>query len=466
MLNKRYQSLYYSIFWTVIGVTFAILIYLLSKIGFKESVSKTILFFSLCILVHYSVIKQKKYEIPVSFIVLGILLFLIGNFFYDLAQSYLNISLWDFMCFYLFGNVGISGLNFYDPHAFMQVFNNLNLHSIVGNGLTHEVVNVGFWYPPPSMFLFLPLGIFSLKTGYLIWQTVIILFLILDILLIIKWFPYKLDSPYNKKNTGFTLAILILLFPNITGSILISQTPSIFLFFLILLLKYLDNWKSGIYLVLLIIIKPLAIFFIFYFIFYKKWKVLISCIITGCLIIGVSSLYFGFSSFIIFLKSPPTDRIPLEIFYESTEQSLFAVLLRLQHRLYGHINFQNIKIFTYILSIPIILITFYSSKLLSKKSPVLAFMIFVIMALLLYPNTLVSYIIILIPIMIYLLNQNPMKSNFANWITLSLLYAIGHYSFFLLNIVLWIIFILWSLPHKYNLIEKRWTRMQHPLLQE
>ncbi|HEY5370534.1 MAG TPA: glycosyltransferase family 87 protein [Hanamia sp.] len=458
MLNKRYQSLYQSIFWTVMGITFAILTYLLSKIGFKESISKTILFFSSCILVHYSVIKQKKYEIPVSFAVLGILLFLIGDFFYDLAQSYLHIPLWDFMCFYLFGNVGISGLNFYDPHAFMQVFNNLNLHSIVGDGLTHEVVNVGFWYPPPSMFLFLPLGIFSLKTGYIIWQTVIILFLLLDILLIIKWFPYNLNSAYNKKTTGFLLAILILLFPSITGSILISQTPSIFLFFLILILKYSDNWKSGIYLVLLIIIKPLAIFFLLYFLFYKNWKVLISCLITGCLIIGVSSLCFGFNSFIIFLKSPPTNRIPFEIFYESTEQSLFAVLLRLQHRFYGSINFQNIKILTYILSVPFILISFYSSKLLSKKNPLLAFMIFIILALLLYPNTLVSYIIILIPIMIYLLNQNPFKNNFVNWIILFFLYTVGHYSFFLLNIVLWLGFIIWSLPYKYNLIERQWIR--------
>lgn len=459
MLKGRSQSFYQPIFGTVVGLIFAVSVYLLTKIGIKTSITSAIIFFSSCILVHYSVIKQKKYENIISHMVLGILLFLIGDFFYDLAQSYLNIPLWDFMCFYLFGNVGISGLNFYDPHAFMQVFNDLNLQSIVGDGLTHEVVNVGFWYPPPSMFLFLPLGIFSLKTGYIIWQTVIILFLLIDVLLIIKWFPYKLNSTYNKRITGFLLAILILLFPSIAGSISISQTSSIFLFFLMLLLKYPDNWKSGIYLVLLIIIKPLAVFLGLYFLFYKKWKVLISCLITGCLIIGISSLYFGVNSFLIFLKSPPTNRIPLEIFYESTEQSIFAVLLRLQLRLYGYINFQNIKILTYVLSIPIILITLYSSKLLSKNNRILAFMIFIIMALLLYPNTLGSYMIILIPIMVYLLNQNPFRNNFVNWVFLFLLYCVGHYSFFLLNFTLWAILIIWSLPQKYNLWVKRWANM-------
>lgn len=463
MLKKKTQSFYQPVLWTLVGLIFTILVYLLTKIGIKVPIITTIIFFSSCFLVHYSVIKQKKYEIPISYMVLGILLFLIGNLFYDLAQSYLHIPLWDFMCFYLFGNVGISGLNFYDPHAFMQVFNDLNLQSIVGDGLTSEVVNVGFWYPPPSMFLFLPLGIFSLKTGYIIWQTVIILFLLIDILLIIKWFPYNLNVTYNKKTTGFLLAILILLFPGIDDSILISQTSSIFLFFLILLLKYPDNWKSGIYLILLIIIKPLAIFLALYFLFYKKWKVLISCLITGCLIIGISSLYFGFNSFLIFLKSPPTSRIPLEIFYESTEQSLFAVLLRLQFRFYGYINFQNIKMLTYVLSIPIVLITLYSSKLLSKNNRILAFMIFIITALLLYPNTLWSYRIIVIPIMAYLLNQNPFKNNFMNWVFLFFLYSIGHYSFFLLNFMLWITLIVWPLPHKYNLLVKRWADLYLPL---
>ena len=119
MLKEKSQSFYQPVLWTIVGLIFAISVYLLTKIGIKTSITNTIIFFSSCILVHYSIIKQKKHETAISYIVFGILLFVIGDFFYELAQFYLNIPLWDFMCFYLFGNVGSSGLNFYDPNVFL-----------------------------------------------------------------------------------------------------------------------------------------------------------------------------------------------------------------------------------------------------------------------------------------------------------------------------------------------------------
>ncbi len=459
MLKKRFQSKSYFllIFWIIAGFIFAFFVSELNKIGISESYNKPVIFFISCLLVYYSSFKEKKYEVQITNIVLGILLFLIISFLYDLAQTYLTIPVWDFLCFYVFGKAGVSGLNFYDPHAFLQVFNDLNLQSKVnGSSFIGEVVNVGFWYPPPSMFLFLPLGVFSLKTGYIVWQTVIILFLLIDILLIIKWYPYHLNSTCNKNITNFLLLILILFFPSITGSILISQTISVFLFFLILILKYPDNWKSGVYLVLLIIIKPLAAIFVLYFLVFKKWKILISFLLTGCLVLGVSILFFGYDSFLAFLKSPPTNRIPLEVFYESTEQSINAILMRLQLKFYGHISFKSIKIITYIFSIVIILITVYASKLMKRKNCGLAFMIFIPMALLIYPNSLNSYAIILIPVILHFINQKPFNNNIINLILLFLLYSIGHYSFFLLNLVLWLILVMWSLPQKHNVIIKPW----------
>lgn len=457
MLKKRFQSKSYFllIFWIIAGFIFAFFVSELNKIGISESYNKSLIFFISCLLVYYSSFKEKKYEIQITNIVLGILLFLIISFLYDLTQTYLTIPVWDFLCFYVFGKAGVSDLNFYDPHVFLQVFNDLNLQSKVnGSSFIGEVVNVGFWYPPPSMFLFLPLGVFSLKTGYIVWQTVIILFLLIDILLIIKWYPYHLNSTYNKNITNFLLLILILFFPSITGSILISQTISVFLFFLILILKYPDNWKSGVYLVLLIIIKPLAAIFALYFLVFKKWKILISFLLTGCLVLRVSILFFGYDSFLVFLKSPPTNRIPLEVFYESTEQSINAVLMRLQLKFYGHVNFQSIKIITYVLSALIILITIYSSFIISKKEKRLSFMIFVPMALLIYPNTLNSYTIILLPIILYLFNKDFFKNTAMNVLAIFILYGICHYSFFLFNLTLWILFVALSIQNRYNLFPK------------
>ena len=389
---------------------------------------------------------------------------MITDFIYQLCLTYMSIPIWDFLCFYLFGNVGISGSNFYDPHVFLQIYNDLNLQNKGDGGFISEIVNVGFWYPPPSMFLFLPLGAFDLKTGYIIWQTMIIVFFISDILLLIKYNSFD-TSPIHTKKLFYLLFISsILLFPNLLSSIQISQTVSIFLLFLILLINYLNSWKSGVFLAFLIILKPLAAIFGLYFLFFRKWKPLASLLITGSILMIITALYFGYSPFLEYLTSPPTKRIPVEVFYESTNQSLHAVILRLQLKLSGYINFNIIKIATYVISILIILITLYSSRIIARKSKKLSFMIFIPMALLVYPNTLNSYTIILIPVILYFFDQKLFANGVANLILILFFYCIGNYSFFLFNLVLWGILVLLSMSDKHYYCQKIWPEKLNWLL--
>lgn len=432
------------------GLVLSFLIYSITFVGFKESIYTFTIFSTLSFLFLYSK-NQKKYERTITNIVFGILLFVIIKLLYQLSLTYFTVPEWDFPGFYLFGKVGISGLPFYDPNSFFKIYNHLNLANNVAPGFVSEVVEVGFWYPPPSMFLFLPLGIFKLQTAYIIWQTMLIIFLVISILLLLKYYTFKPSEGYNEKIFKFFLLSLILFFPSFLSSFEISQTVFIFLFLLLLLLKDLDNWKAGIFLALLIIIKPLAAIFALYFLIFKKWKIFTSFVVTGCLIIGLSILFFGFDSFLTFFKYPPTDRIPPEVFYESTIQSLSAVLLRLQLKYFGYVRFSSIKIIAYTVSFFILLITIYCSFLISKKDSKLAFMIFVPMALIIYPNTLTSYTIILLPIILYIFNKNYLNSTILNVLSIFVLYSICHYSFFLFNLILWILFVAWSVRNRYKL---------------
>ena len=456
MVKKSVQSYSLQLFWIVAGFLFAFFIYELRKIGVSEAANKPAIFFISCILVYYSTFKQKKYETQITNIVLGILLFLLSSLFYDLFLTYLHIPQWDFVSFFLFGKVGISHSDFYDPNIFMKFYNTLDLQPRVNGGFIPEIVNVGFWYPPPSMLLFLPLGMFDIQTGYFIWQTIIIVFLIADIFLLVKYFPISINKIYNKNIIIYLSAILVLLFPSILSPMLYSQTISVFLFFLILLMLNLDNWKAGIFLTVLILIKPLAAIFALYFLLFKKWKVLGFFVLSGCTVILVSIFLFGYDSFIIFFKSPPTNRIPPEILYEPTSESLNAILLRLQLRISGYVNFKSIRIVASLLSIIMILITFYSSKMLAKKSNLLSFIIFIPMSLLIYPNTQSFYILLLLPAALYLLIKKPFNNNMLNLALIFFLYAIGHYSLFIIDLILWIILVVWSLPQKYNSVIKPW----------
>lgn len=464
MIEIKIKSQLYHIqlHWIIIGFITAFSIHLLTRIGLRELYFSIIIFSLTCILFHYSTLNQSKYEKLIINLVLGILAFLIVIFLYDSAITYLEIPKWDFISFYLFSKVGLSKLNFYDPYIFMRFFNNLNLQPKVENGFVSEIVNVGFWYPPPSMFIFLPLGIFTLKTSYIIWQSLIILFLIIDILLLIRYNPLKIDTSHNKVINSALLVILILLFPSIihstqyvhsteyVNSTQYSQTLSIFLFLLIFLIKYIDNWRSGVLLALLIVIKPIAAIFALYLLFFKKWKILTSFVITGSIILLISMLVFGYDSFLNYFRSPPTSRIPPHLFYESTNASLNAVLLRLQLKIFGYVNFEKIKIVTSILSILIILITFYSSKMMAKKCSLFSFMVFIPAGLLIYPNTQYFYIIILIPVVLYFFNQRPFSNNILNLLSLLFLYVLGYHSLFALDIALWIIIVLWSLPPSFR----------------
>lgn len=434
-------------FYVILGSAIGLGIFLLGKFGLKESHSKFVIAIVFFACLYYS--HRNKYIKQISSFVLGLLIVLSGNLISHLIASFQTIPVWDFMCFYMFGKAGLSGSNFYDPALFSNIFTALNL-KIDGNaGFIAEIVNVGFWYPPPSMFLFLFLGLFKIGTSYIIWQSILFLFLIIDLVLLFKYYRLELNDG-NKNIYIFSLAGVILLFPGFISSFEISQTVFIFLFFLLLLINNLNNWKAGLFLALLIIIKPLAAVFALYFVIFKKWKIFTSFLLTGSIIIGISILFFGFDSFLIFFKSPPTNRIPPEVFYEGTNQSLNAVLLRLQLKFFGYVDFKTIKIVAYSLSLFISLITIYCSFLISKSDSKLAFMIFLPMALLVYPNTLVSYTIIVLPIILYFFNKNYLENWALNVFAIFFLFGIGYFSFFLLNLILWAIFIALSMLSKYN----------------
>jgi hypothetical protein len=352
----------------------------------------------------------------------------------------------------LFGKVGISSSDFYNPQVFQQVFNDLHLQSIGAGSFVTEVVNVGFWYPPPSMLLFLPLGLFDLQTGYFLWQTTIILFLIVDMLLLLKFYFVPLYKNHKDIKILFPLLILIMLFPYITVMVSLSQTISIFLFFLILLIRYINNWKSGIFLAILVAIKPLAAIFILYFILFKKWKILLASVVTGTLLILVTGLTFGFDVFLNYFTSPPTDRIPDLIYFEYS--CLFGALKKLQQYIPNYMSTNVLKSVYYFISIVLITFTCYCSRQLSQVSKTKAFLIFIPATLIIYPATLFHYILMLLPVFLNIFYQEPFDSNVMRGnslikiILLFFLYAIGYYSIFTLNMILWFMLTFWPFTLK------------------
>ena len=440
MFSIKFKLDFARLLWIALGFFAAYIIHSITRVVFNESFN-IIAIFCFTAILFYNDELYKKRENTVNNVLIGVILFLAMYFTYHLVLTYFKIPEFDFLCFYLFGKTGITHTDFYNPQIYQQEFNNLNLQSRTGSEFYQEIVNVGFWYPPPSMFLFLILGVFNLETGYFIWQTLVIMFLLISIVLLARYYLLHANLNYKQKNEVVLPLLLILLFPNILASIYYSQIISLFLFLLLSLLYYINSWKAGIFIPVLFFVKPLAVFFIFYFIFFKKWKTVAAAAVTGSIILAATAVAFGTQNFINYFISPPTDRIPDYIYFQSS--ALFGVLKRLQKDIPSYLSISSIKIIYYMLSTVLIGVTFIALRKLHRASNMLSFLVFIPLALLIYPGTYFNYNILTLPVILYIFTQKLFKHTALNFAIIFLLYLIGIFNAFLFNLVLWSILINW-----------------------
>lgn len=395
-----------------------------------------VLIMGMFLLLNYRVIGKNSYE-PLKYLLLGSIIFLAFHFLYTISKSYLAIPQWDYIAFYLYSLAGQSGGNFYDPELFREIFGSHKLGPLTTPVFVEEVVDVGFPYPPFAMLLFFPLGWFDLQTGYFIWQSILIIFLIAGIYLLLNIFSPGKENGNEKIIFTMVIIHLIFLFPGITSSFRFAQTSPVIFLFLLLLLKRLNHWDAGIYLAIMIMIKPLAVLFGVWFLMNRRWNVIAAAFVSGVVILVMTAMIFGFNVFTEYFASPPTDRIPEFVYSEPINKSLSAVLLRLYPT---HLTFMDQSGITMlIISISILLLGFTAmvSRRIAEKSARLSFLVFIPFGLLVYPASLAHYSLLLIPVILGIFREK--YRDFDKPLFLILLIAIylaAFYNMFYLNVLL------------------------------
>ena len=58
----------------------------------------------------------------------------------------------------------------------------------VSDEMVRDILSVGFWYPPPTMLLFAPLGLLEMKSALLVWYLVQGAFAIATVVLLARLF--------------------------------------------------------------------------------------------------------------------------------------------------------------------------------------------------------------------------------------------------------------------------------------
>lgn len=260
---------------------------------------------------------------PVQWAYISFLVALITLFSFSLFQSIKanidNPREWDFVGFWLHGTTAVQQHNFYDPQYAQQLARNMPL----SEEFQHEIVDVGFWYPPPAIFLFLPLGWFNLQSASLVWNIAQVIVLVVCVVLLWKTFI----GQTGLRGLLFIGALLIMLQPTV-GTFFFAQTNFVAMLWFILFWRDRNRPRSGIWFALAVITKPYMAFLGLYLLVRGRRRTIWVSVSTAAVLCLFSILAFGNNAFFSYFTSNPMSRLPSLVYSEADNQSLLALILR------------------------------------------------------------------------------------------------------------------------------------------
>jgi hypothetical protein len=333
-------------------------------------------------------------------------------------------SVYDFTAFFLWGKTAAEGYNFYLPQNLQSVFASLRLPPLDYHMFSEEIVSVGFFYPPPTILYFVPLGFLSYETAIICWAIFNMLFGLGSIYLL-----YDLFFRKEKLNGLMFVTILFVFFKPVADTITFLQTNFIVFFYLLLIRKYWDKKMSGVFVALAMFTKPYMAILILLFIIRKKWGAILYFLAAACLMTGVTLLIFGPAPFQSYLFNNPIRRMPEWVYGSLNNQSVHGVFLRLGLITLGS-SFAYIVVILVIALLSALYIRFLATRRLYDY--MLAFLLLI--GLLIYPGTLSYYGVVLLFIIFQFFNrtnQLGLKDPFLTTIIVAVFYWLTTFSIFL-----------------------------------
>jgi hypothetical protein len=304
---------------------------------------------------------------------------------------------WDFMCFYMQGQLGLHKLNFYDPNSFNILLSQHNFNYTFTGTFKQEIFDVGLLSPPITMLFFAPLAYFDHETSRIILSGMTFILIIVNAMLANRIFLQKEKSLYS----FLLIFIAIMLLPATNATIQYNQTTFIILFFLMLTILNIDKPVAGICLALSLLVKPITGILILYFLLNKKWKSVAWFAATGAVLLFTTYLIWGYHNIIDFFLSPPTKRLPQYLYELNNNFSLVAVLNR---DLKEYTSAYHLITLIFIAGAVVLLgFTYVMSRKLMKVDTRLAFFPYILYMLMIYPSSLECYMVLLVPALLYFL---------------------------------------------------------------
>ena len=233
---------------------------------------------------------------------------------------YLNVSelpQWDFAAFWIPGQIAAQGLDFYDPQNY-QLFAREARYT---QSFIEQILNVGFWYPPPTIFLFLLLGYFEQQPASLLWHIALGVSLLISIGLL-----WRILFRASGWVGGLWVCALVLLFQPVLDTLIVSQTN--FMVFSVCLWAWQERSspRSGFWLAVGALIKPYCAILFIHLLVRRRMRACLSALATFLAAALITLLRFGPGVFLSYANVPA--RLPSYVNTEQMNQSLLATTLR------------------------------------------------------------------------------------------------------------------------------------------
>jgi hypothetical protein len=313
---------------------------------------------------------------------------------------------WDFLCFWTFGKVAAAGHNIYEPANFRA----LDLPFEPSKYFVQEILEVGFWYPPMSILLFLPLGWVS-DVAVAFWLTNGAVYGALLLSAFVLWRQFFSDAsatlfsptlPPWRSRIGsesvaalLVVAALVLASPATGANFFYTQTNAIALAFLLLGWGYRKRYSGGVWFALATLVKPYLGLFILYSLVRRRFRPIVGAAVFGAISAGAVGMLLGTEVFTSYIWDGPATRVPLAAFVADARQSLFSLTLRATNQdLSAGLPIVH-PIFTPV-ALVLTGVTLWLAASLRKRDEDWAGALILLYGLLMYPGVLVHYSLMLL----------------------------------------------------------------------
>ena len=309
---------------------------------------------------------------------------------------------WDVQAFWIYARVAAQGGNFYEPADMHRVAAPAQHESSplsAAPGFTREVLDAGFFYPPQTMLLVGPIGFLNLRAGAFCWYLLIGTALVACIVALRQTF-----FPDGGQVELAMVAALVLLYRPTYLTFAFGQTSFLTLLALIAFWRTRDRPVSGVLLAAGTLVKPIFAFFVLYPLLRRNWRALATAAATGGLLTVIALVLFGPQVFITYFTSNPVGRAPSWLYTLHENQSLLSAMLRLSH--YDGVHGNPLLYPPFLIAAALIVgLTIWAVVRLPRERGELALALMVPAALLIYPQSLDHYAMLLLVPLFYIWTQ-------------------------------------------------------------